>query len=175
MAPRCTSFQRGCLLILKWKSCSGSEILLIWSLSLMKYLCLSVISSSVWSGWLTPVPSDPQERLHQEGDLLGPRQTSCFRVALVLVVSRDWRVEVRGEDRKWKRNRSRRQTKTRKRNIETNYAYPANSSSEYIYHISHSVNSEVLYSDCLLKRRAIVYWPMYYCLFIPFPFTSQHT
>ena len=59
---------------------------------------------------------------------------------------------MRGEDRKWKRNRSRRQTKTRKRNIETNYAYPANSSSEYIYHISHSVNSEVLYSDCLLEN-----------------------
>lgn len=38
MASRWASFQRGLRLILNWKSCSGSEIFLIWSLSVMKYL-----------------------------------------------------------------------------------------------------------------------------------------
>lgn len=38
MASRWASFQRGLRLILNWKPCSGSEIFLIWSLSVMKYL-----------------------------------------------------------------------------------------------------------------------------------------
>lgn len=157
MAPRCTSFQRGCLLILNWKSCSGSAIFLIWSLSLMKYLCLSGLIVSLCLIRLAyPSSFRSAGKTASGGRSFGP-QTNIFAFKwflLLLCVVVKLRNRVLWEKRTGEEIRRRRQTKTkRKKKYRSSCTNPAiHSSSEYIYHISHSVNSEVLYSDCLLEN-----------------------
>lgn len=137
MAPRCTSFQRGCLLILNWKSCSGSEIFLIWSLSLMKYLCLSGLIISLFLIRLTyPSPLRSAGKTASGGRSFGPQTNillssgSCYcRVVY-------FKNQGLGEkNRRWEeRNRRRRQTKTKKKKKYRNELHlSSNTQQQWIY------------------------------------------